>query len=336
MINTQDKRPIVLYDGFNNFIRNLVVNEAMNANGDLYGGALGVLRSIKNITKLFCPKLFVVVWEQGGPSPRRKSIYPEYKANRAKTSKEVLKEGFKTDREFLLHDEETKTKQLLFLIKALSNLPILQIYIPETEGDDIVGFLAKREFAQDPSDKIIVSNDKDFYQLLDDPKVKIYDTGKKILVTKETVEQNTGITPRNFALAKACCGDISDNIDGVPGIKFKTLSKRFPDFLDSNKDLTIKEVLDHAKVQLEQNPKKPLKCYQDVLESESIIRRNWQLIYLDTSVFSASQIEKIRYKVQEYSPKMDYLELLRCFSAVSLPITTETTQLTTDLKTLLK
>lgn len=330
-----DNRSIILYDGFNNFIRNFVVNESMNANGDLYGGALGVIRSIKNITRQFSPKLFVVVWEQGGGSPRRKKIFPEYKANRIKTNKEVLTEGFKTDRETLLHDEETKTKQLLFLIKVLSNLPILQIYIPDTEGDDVIAFLAKREFAQDESDKIIVSNDKDFYQLLDDPKVKIYDTSKKLLVSKQDVETSLSITPRNFALAKSIIGDTSDNIPGVPGLGFKTLSKRFPQFIDSTRDIEIKEIIEHAKTSVV-GIKKPLKCYEEIINSEELIKRNWQLIYLDTNVFSASQIERIRYKVSEFAPKMDYLEFLKSFSQVSLPITQETNQVTLDLKPLLK
>jgi len=332
---SEDKRSIILYDGFNNFIRNFVVNEAMNANGDLYGGALGVIRSIKNLTKLLSPKLFVVVWEQGGGSPRRKKIFPEYKANRIKANKEVLTEGFKTDRSCLLQDEETKTRQLLFLIKVLANLPVLQIYIPDTEGDDVVAFLAKREFAQDSSDKIIVSNDKDFYQLLDDPKVKIYDTSKKLIITKQEVEENTGITPRNFALAKSIIGDTSDNIPGVPGLGFKTLSKRFPQFLDSTRDIDIKEVIDHAKASIV-GVKKPLKCYEEIINSEETIKRNWQLIYLDTNVFSASQIERIKYKVEEFTPKMDYLEFLKCYSAASLPINEETNQITADLKTLLK
>jgi 5'-3' exonuclease len=40
--------------------------------------------------------------------------------------------------------------------------------------------------------------------------------------------KSIGISAVNFALAKAICGDTSDNIKGVKGVGFKTVIKLFP------------------------------------------------------------------------------------------------------------
>ena len=68
------------------------------------------------------------------------------------------------------------------LVEIFKHLPVYQIYIADTEGDDIIGYISRYKFKDDT--KIIVSNDKDFYQLLGE-NIKIFSPNKKIFITKQ-------------------------------------------------------------------------------------------------------------------------------------------------------
>ena len=238
-------------------------------------------------------------------------------------------------------DATTKAKQLQFLTQALGNLPVTQVYIPDCEGDDVVAWLVKHKYANTPTQpKIIVSSDRDFFQLMEDPSVKMFDPIKKVLIDSDRVMEQFGVSPRNFCLAKTIVGDNSDNIPGVPGVGFKTAAKRFGSLLSSkHEDVTVDQLLELARQQVT-TAKKPAKCYQDLLLNEHIIRRNWQLMYLDTSCFSASQIEKLKARVNEsddnqVKPSFNYLGLLKAFSGCDIPVSQSLTEAVQGMKTLL-
>lgn len=326
-----DGRPILVVDGLNNFIRFYLVNETMNANGDMFGGALGMIRFLKHLTRTFRPSKLVVVWEQGGASARRKKLFPEYKANRAK--QKDFNGLYKSDRDALMDDSENKARQLLFLTRALSALPIMQIYIPDCEGDDVVAYLIKRKFSQEPGIKVVVSSDKDFYQLLEDENVRVFHPAKKTLLCGKDVldDPEFGIAPRNFTIARAIIGDTSDNIPGVDGLGFKTVAKRFSFLSDNTQDYDLDQLFQQAKL-LKEGAKKPPKCYEDLLMNEGIVRRNYELMFLDTNCFSASQIEKINYRVDDFKPAVNHLDFLKAFSAFDLPITQDLYSIPQDFR----
>jgi len=330
---TTNSRPIVVVDGMNIFIRHFLVNESMNANGDLYGGAIGFIRAIKNIALTLVPSKMIVVWEQGGASPRRKKIYPEYKANRVK--QKDFQGMYKNDRDELMADSEAKAKQLAFLTKTLKNLPVFQVYLQDCEGDDVVAYLVKSKFTQENCDKIIVSSDKDFYQLLDDPKVKIWNPAKKSLCEGKDVlgDPEYGIAPRNFCLARTIIGDPSDNIDGIGGIKFKTALKRWPDLARTDVDLNIDDLLNFSKKQIEILGKKSPKCYSDLIAGEEILRRNWQLMYLSSNCLAPTQIEKINFRLDEEEKlTCNYLGYIKCFMSNEITVTADLQKIPQDLK----
>jgi DNA polymerase-1 len=323
------KRPILVIDGMNLFIRYFVANQATNADGELYGGTVGFVNSIKDLVKQFKPSKVFVVWEKGGGSPRRKQIYSEYKANRAKTKN--FDGLYKNQTDALLEDKELKAKQLLVLTKALSFLPVCQLYISECEGDDIVAYLVKTKFRSDPSTKIIVSSDHDFYQLLEDDTIAIYNPTTKLKVVGKDVIEKFSISPRNFCLARAIVGDVSDNIKGIEGVGLKTVSKRFPMLLETDKDYLVNDIASHSKLQIEQS-KKPAKCYQDVLNNLQIVLRNWKLMFLDTHVFSDTQVQTLNNKIDNFTPKINHLEFLRVFIKSKIPVSEELNAMTQELR----
>lgn len=321
-MNTQQqpmKKPILLIDGLNLFLRHFAVNETTNAGGELVGGVLGFVKALGHLTDQFKPEVVYVVWEQGGPSPRRKAVYPEYKANRATTKQ--LKEIYRPDGKFIAaSDTQNKLYQLQLLTKVLGELPVCQLFLQETECDDIIAYLAKRKF-QNRTDttKIIVSSDKDFYQLLEDPTVRIFDPGKHLLVTAEDVKNRFGVHVRNITLARAVVGDPSDNLDGVSGIGFKTLLSRYPGISTGDTDLDV-SWLEQASVKALNESKKPPKCYGDMVQNLEVVKRNWRLMFLDTSCLSASQINKLEHKVDSFQPKCNKMSYLKAFAEAGISV----------------
>lgn len=310
----QEQRPIVIVDGMNCFIRHFAVNESVTTSGEPCGGVVGFIRFLYWITNNLVPSKLYVVWEQGGGSPRRKKIFPEYKANRMKLKSDFV--GINKDpkalpsKRWIMDDTENKKKQTLQLVDACKNLPVCQLYVSDCECDDVIAYLVKQKFANETTRKIVVSNDKDFYQLLGDKRVMIYDPATKVFVDHDNVTKKFGIAPRNFALARTLTGDSSDNIPGVPGVAFKTVIKRFTELGDTDKDHTVETLMESCRTQI--SGKSKIKTYKAVLDCEEIVRRNWSLMYLDSSDLSAQQITKINYAVDNFQPKMDKLGLIKC------------------------
>jgi DNA polymerase-1 len=311
------QRPIVIIDGMNVFIRHFCVNPTVTASGELVGGVVGFIRFIEWVVKTMSPQKIYVVWEKGGGSARRKSIYPEYKANRARI--DGLQEVNKPKSDRIMDNNESKQKQLHMLVNILKHLPICQVYHEDCECDDVLAYLVKDKLSKDFS-KIVISGDKDFYQLLTRDDIMIYDQGKKAFVKTQDVIDKFGIHPRNFVLARTIDGDDSDNINGIKGVGFKTLLKAIPEMADLEKEYDISFLVENCKQKIAAKSK--LKALQHIVEGENIIRRNWQLMYLGLGTLSAVQVDKINKTIDSFSPKYDQLNFWKALqkSDIVLPM----------------
>jgi len=254
---------ILLVDGFNNFMRNFAANQSVTSNGDLVGGVVGFINTLKYAIRIIQPKEIVIVWEQGGASSRRKSIDPNYKASSSKQLEIKDYQQYRDDgRINPFYDENNKPKQLSLLLSLLDCLPIYQIYVENTECDDIIAYLATSKLKSLPEKKVILSGDKDFYQLLVDPNIEIYDPLKKFFISKKYIQEKFGVLVENICLLRAMIGDESDSIKGIEGIGEKTAVKLFPELSKEEKNVSwIKEQTN--KLLLESNkPTKALKNLQ--------------------------------------------------------------------------
>lgn len=314
------EKPIIVIDGLNFFfLRHFMVNESMSSTGELVGGVVGFIRGVGSLISLLHPDQVIVVWEQGGPSPRRKHIFSEYKANRA--TNKALQTIYRADGRVTPNaDAKNKVFQLQLLAKALGNLPICQVYVPDTECDDIIAYIVKRKLQNSSQTKIVVSSDKDFYQLLEDKTIRIYDPARKILIDEVYILEKFGISPRNITLARAVAGDPSDNLDGVSGVGLKTVAGRFPDVARTDIDLDLSWIKEASAGAISAS-KKPPKCYGDILREIATVERNWKLMYLDTSCLAASQIAKVDYKLENFKPVCNRLDFIKTFMAADIPLT---------------
>lgn len=289
---------VLIVDGLNLFTRHFVAHPATGTNGQHVGGIVGFLYSVIDLVERFKPVQVVIAWEGGG-SKRRRDLYKEYKQKRRP---EKLNRYYDDD---IPDTVENRNHQISTLIKVLSDTPVCQIYVPDCEADDVIGYVSKYRFRD--RRKLIVSSDRDFYQLLNKLTIIYSPTWKKLVTSKEVIEK-FGISPDNFCLAKTVCGDPSDNIDGVRGVGFKTMSKRFPD-LRSQETMTITNLIETCENMIQEGCK--IKSIISIAESKDLLERNWKLMYLDTSCLSASQILKINSIIDEFQPERDKMNIMK-------------------------
>lgn len=288
-------RPVLIVDAMNLFVRSYSAYPTMSAHGYQMGGCIGFLKTLRRVVFESQPKAVYICWEGGGSSKRRR-LYSEYKMNR---KPEKLNRFYEDD---IPDTDDNKKHQIEALLHMAKNAPVCQLYVQDCEGDDLVAYLCRGPMRAE--DKIIVSSDKDLYQLLDD-RTKVYSLHKKTYVTKETVMEEFRVQAKHFALAKALCGDPGDNVPGIKGVGFKTVAKLFP-FLGIDDDVVLQTVIDYAHAHADESPK-----YQRIVEQEDDVRRNWRLVYLDGSMLSAHQQQQIDHRIQNFVPKADRMGLVK-------------------------
>lgn len=289
------QRPILIIDSFNLYARSYAAYPTMSMNGYQMGGCIGFLKTLSRIVLETQPRQIYVVWEGGG-STKRRALYSEYKLSK---KPEKLNRFYEDD---LPDTEENKKYQVMSLLKMLKKVPVCQLYAADCEGDDLIAYLCMHKFKQD--DKIIVSTDKDMYQLLD-LQTKIYNLSKKRVVTKKEIESEFRISTKNFALAKALCGDVSDNIPGIKGLGFKKAVKYFP-MLGIDSDVLLQDIFDYCHTHVDEH-----KVYQSVISLKEDIKRNWRLVYLDGGMIPAQEVSKIDNVLNTFVPHADRIGLMR-------------------------
>jgi len=289
------EHPILIVDAQNLFLRSWAAYPTMNKNGEPMGGCIGFLKSLQRICREIQPSRVYVAWEGGG-SQRRRNLYSEYKLGRRP---EKLNRFYGDD---IPDSEENRKHQLITLLNMLKSIPVCQIYVSDCEGDDVIAHLCTGPFRNEC--KIIVSSDKDMYQLLDD-KTRIYSLHKKKVVNADDIFEEYRIKTHNFAIAKAICGDPGDNVPGVKGIGFKKVSSKIP-ILSGDQELILQEVFDFCQSRIDESI-----IYRRIVESAQDVKRNWKLVHLDGSMLSADQVSKVQHVVNTFTPRVDRMGLIR-------------------------
>ena len=118
--------------------------------------------------------------------------------------------------------------QLPLIREVLTTLDIKMIDESGVEADDVIATLATRAAALG-IDVVIVTGDRDSYQLVEDPHIKVLYNKRGVseyaLYDEAGIFERTGVTPVQYPEYAALRGDPSDNLPGVPGIGEKTAAK---------------------------------------------------------------------------------------------------------------
>ena len=291
-------RRLLVVDALNMFIRNYIVNPMISSNGNPIGGAVGFINSIKKLMREAKPDRVVICWDGSGGSQKRRTVVKEYKQGRKPLRKNYKIEGMSEQSE-----KENMIWQQRFLMEMLNEMPIMQLVLDRTEADDIISMVV-----QSPKyagwQKVIVSSDKDFLQLLDEETV-LYRPIQKKAWTKNTVIEEYGISPENFVIARAIAGDKSDNLVGIRGAGLATISKRL-DFLCEDKMHTLDKVYDHC-AKIDSN----LKFYERIVEGWDTVETNYKVMNLTPPSISVQGRQKINFALDNFEFELNATELKR-------------------------
>ena len=96
------------------------------------------------------------------------------------------------------------------------------------EADDVIATLAT-SLRDRGDDVVVVTGDRDAFQLVEDPHVKVLynrrGVSDYVLYDEAGILERTGVLPARYPLLAALRGDPSDNLPGVPGVGEKTAAK---------------------------------------------------------------------------------------------------------------
>tara|TARA_Y100000593_G_scaffold85893_1_gene163642 strand:+ start:1553 stop:2524 length:972 start_codon:yes stop_codon:yes gene_type:complete len=278
---------VMIIDGLNLFLRSYIVVPQIAKNGQPIGGTVGFIKSLQKLIREIKPTKVVVCWDGRGRSRKRKQQNANYKEGRAPIR---LNRNIKV----LSEQEEKQNKiwQMHRLVEYLNNFPIIQLLADEVEADDIISYVCRYSTFKG-AQKVIVSSDKDFFQLLDSTTI-LYRPIQKVLLTRNDVIEQYGIHPNNFALARAIVGDKSDNLGGVPGVGLKTVSKRFA-FLKEERDVFLKEIIEFC-----DNQESTLKVYKAIVENKKLIKDNYSLMQLYSPSLSIQTRQSVDWILKEF------------------------------------
>ena len=176
--------------------------------GQVTNAVFGFTSMLINLLRDHKPDQLAVAFDLPEPTFRHKR-FDEYKAGRT-AAPDILRQQLGLVRE---------------LVDALA-LPVLEQ--PGYEADDIIATLATQGRDQG-LDVIVVTGDRDAYQLVEDPHVKVLYNKRGVsdyaFYDEAGIFERTGVYPKDYVHYAALRGDKSDNLDGVPGVGEKTAAK---------------------------------------------------------------------------------------------------------------
>ncbi|MFC2171166.1 DNA polymerase I [Acidobacteriota bacterium] len=193
-------------------------------NGLPTNAVYGFVNMLLKIQSTYEPDLLCVVFDTEHPTFRHEA-FEAYKAQRKPMPEELA-------------------EQLPYIRKACQALGIAMREMPGFEADDVIGTLAVKSRRSD-FHPVIVSNDKDLYQLIGTGSFMLQiKKNQELLLDQEAVTSHFGVEPYLVPDVLGLWGDQSDNIPGVPGIgekRAKELVGRFgtlDNILSSVKDIS--------------------------------------------------------------------------------------------------
>src|SRR5262245_54126540 len=178
------------------------------ASGQVTNAVYGFTSMLLNLVRDHQPDSIGVAFDRPEPTFRHEAV-DDYKANR-NAAPDILRQ------------------QMGLVRQVVETLRIPIIEAPGYEADDIIATLATQ--ARDQGDEVlIVTGDRDVYQLVEDPLVKVLYNRRGVsdyaLYDEAGIEERTGVPPSLYTEYAALRGDPSDNLPGVPGVGEKTAAK---------------------------------------------------------------------------------------------------------------
>ncbi|WP_134652483.1 DNA polymerase I [Streptomyces sp. H23] len=283
--STSGDRPrLMLMDGHSLAYRAFFALPAENfttATGQPTNAIYGFASMLANTLRDEAPTHFAVAFDVSRKTWRSEE-FTEYKANRSKTPDE-----FKG--------------QVELIGELLDSMHVPRFAVEGFEADDVIATLATQAEAEG-FDVLIVTGDRDSFQLVSEHTTVLYPTkgvSELTRFTPEKVFEKYGLTPAQYPDFAALRGDPSDNLPGIPGVGEKTAAKwinQFGSFAE------LVERVDEVKGKAGQN-------LRDHLESVKLNRRLTELERRVELPKTVTDLERTAYDRKGVAVILDTLEI---------------------------
>ena len=178
------------------------------ASGQITNAVFGFTSMFINVLKEQRPDDVLVAFDR--PEPTFRHLADEtYKANRDAAP-------------------DPLRQQMGLVREVLDALGVPTCELAGWEADDLIATAVDQAVTRG-DDVVIVTGDRDTYQLVADPHVKVLYNRRGVsdyaLYDEAGIAARTGVTPAQYPEYTALRGDPSDNLPGVPGVGEKTAAK---------------------------------------------------------------------------------------------------------------
>ncbi len=202
---------LILVDGYSLAFRAffaIPVDTMVTSSGQHTNAIYGFTTMLVGLIEEQKPTHMAVALDLPGPT-FRDELNPDYKAHRPETHP-----GLKS--------------QLEMLERAVRSLGIAVFSKAGYEADDVLATLAERA-AESGMDTIVVTGDRDSFQLVKDPFIRVLynrrGVSNYLMLDEAGVIAKVGASPKVYPFLAALRGDPSDNLPGLPGIGDKTAAR---------------------------------------------------------------------------------------------------------------
>jgi len=205
-----DVRTLLLLDGNSLVYRAFFAlpQDMATASGQVTNAVFGFTSMFINVLKEQRPDDVLVAFDRPEPTFRH-AADDTYKANREAAP-------------------DTLRQQMGLVREVLDALGVAMCELAGWEADDLIATAAEQAVGRG-DDVVIVTGDRDAYQLVADPHVKVLynrrGVSDYVLYDEAGIKERTGVTPAQYPEYAALRGDPSDNLPGVPGVGEKTAAK---------------------------------------------------------------------------------------------------------------
>jgi DNA polymerase I len=192
----------------------LPVENFSTTTGQPTNAVYGFTAMLINVLRDEQPTHVAVAFDESAPTFRHEA-YADYKATRSETPADFR-------------------GQVSLVKEVLEALRIPIVTRPGYEADDVIATLATQA-AGDGMDVLVVTGDRDAFQLVSDRVTVLYNSrgvSDMRRMTPDAVQDKYGLTPAQYPEFAALRGDPSDNLPNVPGLGEKTATKLIQQYGD--------------------------------------------------------------------------------------------------------
>jgi 5'-3' exonuclease len=290
---------ILLIDGWNVLIAQNAVSHIEDGNSQPIGMYLTSLNMIRTFVDKFKPTKVFFVLDGPDAGERRRQLYPNYKGKRGIKERESKVQIMEGEDNIAYGIEGAFQNQLIKIYEFLQLLPVTVCMVPYCEADDVITYLALQN--KDDFENIIISNDKDYLQLIQEG-ISVYRWKAKKYYGKREFLEEMKILPNNYIFKKILLGDTSDLVKGIKGMGEKTFKVLHEGLAANDYGNDLNSFIDHLRsLDLSTFGTRERNSIIKILSDENItaMELSYKLMRLSEECMLPQQIEILKIQINE-------------------------------------